>query len=328
MRAALGRRDELAEVRPVTIGKTIGVLAVAGALATGAAMAQLRQEAIRFAPGATSARVTGSLRGDADIDYLVTARAGQVITVTLAAKNASVNMNVLPPGSEEALFIGSISGTTFEGPLPRDGQYRIRVYLMRSAARRNATASFTLSVSLTGGGSSPPAGGAASTFDRTVELHGIRFHVSAATHPEGGTRVRVAPAGLLADNSIMERVVSGTVTGAEVGDLNADGSPEIYVYVAGSDADAHGSLVAFSANRKRSLSEIALPDLAAVPAHAAGYRGHDQFAVLEGVLGRRFPIYSGEGPEARPSGKTRQLQYRLAAGEAAWQLRVDRVTEF
>lgn len=36
------------------------------------------------------------------------------------------------------------------GTLPVDGDYTVRVYLMRSAARRNETAEYTLTVGITG----------------------------------------------------------------------------------------------------------------------------------------------------------------------------------
>jgi hypothetical protein len=69
-----------------------------------------------------------------------------------------------------------------------------------------------------------------------------------------------------------------------------------------------------------------MPDL---PAEAArGYQGHDEFAVVESVLARRFPIYRASGIDSRPSGAMRQLQYRLVPGEASWQLKLDRVAEF
>lgn len=53
--------------------------------------------------------------------------------------------------------------------------------------------------------------------------------------------------------------ISGSVTGAEVADLNVDGSPEIYVYVTSAGSASHGSLVAYAVNRRKSLSEIYLP---------------------------------------------------------------------
>ena len=66
--------------------------------------------------------------------------------VTFKPSNLSAYFNVLPPGSDEAMFIGSTSGNRFEAALPADGIYTIRVYLMRNAARRNETAQYTLQV--------------------------------------------------------------------------------------------------------------------------------------------------------------------------------------
>jgi hypothetical protein len=65
--------------------------------------------------------------------------------------------------------------------------------------------------------------------------------------------------------------------------------------------------------------------LSDTPGAADGYRGQDEFSVLEGVLGRRFPIHDEAGA---PAGKMRQLQYTLNAGEAGWILKVERILEF
>jgi len=65
--------------------------------------------------------------------------------------------------------------------------------------------------------------------------------------------------------------------------------------------------------------------LSDTPGAADGYRGQDEFAVLEGVLGRRFPIHDEAGA---PTGKMRQLQYTLNAGEAGWVLKIDKILEF
>jgi len=168
---------------------------------------------------------------------------------------------------------------------------------------------------------SVPAG-----FDRQLKLNGIEFHVTSPNVAAANTVV-VAPAGLEIDNSPFTWDADGAVTGAEVADLDADGSPEIYVYVTSTDAAARGSVIAFSANKRKSLSSIYLPPMAETPA-AQGYQGHDEFAIVEGSLVRRFPIYTVEGAAASPTGKTRQLQYRLVPGEAGWLLVLDRTTDF
>lgn len=154
----------------------------------------------------------------------------------------------------------------------------------------------------------------AKPLQQTLSLQGITFTVSAI----GGDKITITPAGLQNDNTPVTVDAPGPIKGAEVGDLNADGSPEIYVY-------AGDSLVAFSANHKKSLSGIHLPELGE---NARGHRGGDEFTLLEGVLGRRFPIYPENASETEPTGKIRQIQYKLVAGEASWKLVVDKVTEF
>jgi hypothetical protein len=109
-----------------------------------------RQEWVRFAKGAESAEIKGQLRGDKTVDYVLLASAGQTLTVGLKTSHGATYFNVLPPGSRDvAMFIGQFGGN-FKGMLPTDGDYTIRVYLMRSAARRNESSDYTLNISVTG----------------------------------------------------------------------------------------------------------------------------------------------------------------------------------
>ena len=124
----------------------LGALMFAGAAGAIGAETALRTQPLQFAPGASVATVKGSLRGDQTVDYVLQGRAGQLLRVHLATRHGANYFNVLPPDSESALFIGSTSGNDWQGMLPVDGEYRIRVYLMRSAARRNETATYSLTV--------------------------------------------------------------------------------------------------------------------------------------------------------------------------------------
>jgi hypothetical protein len=162
------------------------------------------------------------------------------------------------------------------------------------------------------------------SFAQVLELHGVTFNVVSPNGASANT-VTVSTTGLEIDNSAWSQQVDGTVTGAEVADLNVDGSPEVYVYVKSTGADAKGSVVAYVANNRKSLSSAFMAPLSDTPGAADGYRGQDEFSVLEGVLGRRFPIHDEAGA---PAGKMRQLQYTLNAGEAGWILKVDRILEF
>jgi hypothetical protein len=126
----------------------------------------------------------------------------------------------------------------------------------------------------------------------------------------------------------MEAEADGTITNVEIEDLNADGYPEIYVYVTSAGSGSYGSLIAYASNQNKSLSQIYLPSIEDDPAISQGYMGHDEFAVGEGAFLRRFPIYKDGDTNAQPTGGTRQIQYKLEAGEAGWILRQDRVVEF
>jgi len=134
---------------------TLRLLLAFGLLASGLialAADGIETKPLQFAKGASSATVQDSLKGDATIDYTLRARAGQTMRVTLTTSNSANYFNVLPPGSDDvAIFIGSTEGNEWSGTLPADGEYKIRVYLMRSAARRGETANYTLTVGITGG---------------------------------------------------------------------------------------------------------------------------------------------------------------------------------
>ena len=76
------------------------------------------------------------------------------------------------------------------------------------------------------------------------------------------------------------------------------------------------------------MSPIYLPPMEQSPEALVGYMGHDEFAVVENRLVRRFPLYREGDTNATATGGTRQMQYRLVPGEAGWLLQLDRVVEY
>lgn len=167
---------------------------------------------------------------------------------------------------------------------------------------------------------------AATPFQRALDLQGITFKITCENDSSLPT-LTVVPAGLKLKNSPIVRQVDGSVVGADAADLNADGSPEVYVYVQSAGSGSYGSVVAYSANRRTSLSEIYLPPITEHPAAAAGYAGHDEFSVVGTALVRRFPLYRENDTNASPTGRTRTIHYTLVPGEAGWILRVDKTVE-
>jgi hypothetical protein len=184
--------------------------------------------------------------------------------------------------------------------------------------------SFTVAVFIGIGAVTASASGA---FKQTLSLQGITFQVSCPNEGSLNT-LTIKPTGLKIKNDVINREIDGTVTGAEVADLNADGSPELYVYINSAGSGTYGSLVAYSSNNNKSLSEIYLPELSDDPENSKGYMGHDEFTVIEDQLGRRFPLYNEGDTNANPTGKTRQLSYQLVSGEAGWVLKLNKSDEF
>lgn len=113
---------------------------------------ELRTERVKFKRGTNSATVESSIAGYEAVDYVLRARKGQTMNVSLATKHGATYFNVLPPGEDNvAMYIGSTSGNQFEKVLPTTGDYKIRVYMMRSAARRSEVAKYRLEMIIGGG---------------------------------------------------------------------------------------------------------------------------------------------------------------------------------
>jgi hypothetical protein len=106
---------------------------------------------VEFPEGKDNVSLKGCIQGREFVDYRFRGAAGQSLTVRMTASHSANYFNLLPPDSPDAaMYIGQIGGNRFEGMLPTDGDYTIRVYLMRSAGRRNATSDYDLDIILAG----------------------------------------------------------------------------------------------------------------------------------------------------------------------------------
>jgi hypothetical protein len=128
------------------------LIATALAVSSGAKAQNIRREVVRFAPGTSSATLGGDLASYSMVDYVVGARAGQVMWVTIRSDNGQSAFNVTAPGARQALFAGASSGPSFRRTLTVGGNYKIRVFQMRMAARRNTETAYTLEIALEGAG--------------------------------------------------------------------------------------------------------------------------------------------------------------------------------
>jgi len=168
---------------------------LAALTAAGLALVQpavAEQVVVSFAKGASSQTLKGSIKGDQSRDYIVDARAGQTMTVDFKPSNASAYFNVIAPGADSAMFIGSSEGNRFSGPLTASGRHTIQVYLMRNAARRNEVANYTINIGVTGAAAAAPRPShdalvAGTNYNATAEVPCI----TAADAPKGRCKAGV-----------------------------------------------------------------------------------------------------------------------------------------
>jgi gas vesicle protein len=106
---------------------------------------EIEKVRVQFASGANSKTVENSITGRETVDYVLNVKKGQPMNISMATQHAATYFNIMEPGEEyEAIYNASINGNQFEGVAEESGDYTVRVYMMRSAARRGETAEYRL----------------------------------------------------------------------------------------------------------------------------------------------------------------------------------------
>lgn len=176
---------------------------------------------ISFSQGGTSTTINGTIVGKEYIDYVLNARSGQTMMVSLAITgtngNGSAFFNILPGGQDyPALFNGSSEGRRAEVRLPSTGNWAIRVYLMGNDADTGKTVGYSIDVSIApdgaSSGSAAPAG--------TGLLPEEDFFVVNLSNPGGRLNVRNAPS---ATGSLVGTIANGTNVANRGGCTISDG---------------------------------------------------------------------------------------------------------
>src|SRR5262245_4058742 len=156
--------------------------------------------------------------------------------------------------------------------------------------------------------------------DTTVSWRNISFHVVTR-----GDTLSIQPKGLTIDNTRIDETIVGSPVKVEIGDLNKDNWPELLVYFVSQDSVRRGDLIGYSSNAGKSVSQLYFSGITYDTTANKGYGGHDEFAIVDGAFVQRFPVHDAQG---KPTGKTRQIRYKLVDGEAARGLKIDKISEF
>ena len=154
------------------------------------------------------------------------------------------------------------------------------------------------------------------------------FDVEVVVSSSGSGSINTLNIGLVDAETSATDEVDGIVYRAEIADINADGRPEVFAYVSSAGSGSYGSLVAYVIGEGLELQPISLPDLGQSGGASDGYMGHDEFAVVETSLVRRFPIYHSGDVNAAPTGGTRNVAYSLQDTADGWTLVSGQVNDY
>ena len=137
----------------------------------------------------------------------------------LKGSNLQNYFNVIAAGTDTALFIGSSSGNSFRGLLPSDGDVRVRVYLMRPAARRHEASSYSLRMGISGSPLAPLSP------SRDALIPGTPYHASAELPCISGSSGKAA--------SCKASVIRRANSSATVVVTNPEGQKRQFLFVNG-----------------------------------------------------------------------------------------------
>lgn len=153
-------------------------------------------------------------------------------------------------------------------------------------------------------------------FDSTMKIGKVGYKVNCSNRNADKNTLNISPVGF--DNSVRDFSfeIKGRVRRAEVDDVNRDNFPDLVLYVYNGDTLNKGTVICISSEGNSNVMPIVFPDITDDPKLRDGYKGNDEFLLMEGILTRRFPLFTTDSSGlSQPTGKTRQVMYRVAPGE-------------
>jgi hypothetical protein len=108
-----------------------------------------RRQQVELAAGAPTRTFSDAIGGFEAVSYAMHLRSGQTLDISLATNNLSNCFDVYTSGAEKPFFVGGDSGSSHRFRATASGEYIIKVYLLRLAARDNQSAHYSLGLKIT-----------------------------------------------------------------------------------------------------------------------------------------------------------------------------------
>jgi hypothetical protein len=164
-------------------------------------------------------------------------------------------------------------------------------------------------------------------FYKELSLQNFFFKISAAG-TSSKQKVTIQTDDLQQNDQKVETEIEGRVVNAEIEDLNLDGYPEILIYTVSAGSGSFGNVIGYSVTNENSIDSIYFPEISQNPRINKGYKGHDNFVIVETNLNRSFQLYNERDSKAQPTGYIRQIQYKLVDGEDSKKFVTSMVLEY
>ena len=151
--------------------------------------------------------------------------------------------------------------------------------------------------------------------DTTMKIGKVGYRVTCRNRSITDNPVSIRPIGMDTEVRPIDIPLKGRVSATLVDDLNMDGYPDLLMFIYSDSAAVNGTIFCLMSQENKSLAPCYVPDIAYDPKVNKGYKGHDNFSLLEGTLIQRFPIFNASDSTNKPTGGTRTLMYTVGKGD-------------
>lgn len=152
-------------------------------------------------------------------------------------------------------------------------------------------------------------------YDSTLKIGKVGFRVSCTNKSTNQNSLNIRPIGFKSEAREVNLELKARVISSEIDDLNHDGFVDLIIYIM--ESSGKKNLFCVSSKNDEMMQPIYFPDIMNDAQLSKGYRGGDEYRLVEGILFRKFPIYQTDTAIKEPTKKVRQIMYRVVEGERA-----------
>lgn len=164
-------------------------------------------------------------------------------------------------------------------------------------------------------------------YDSTMKIGKSGYRISCLNRSPDRNVLNIRPVGFKSESREASIEIRARVAGAEIDDLNNDGFPDLVIFI--EDGAGKKSIFPIRSQENESIGPILFPDILNDMELSKGYRGKDEYKLVEGVLFRKFPVYPADTTIKEPTNKIRQLMYRVVQGERdSWKFKMFKQFDF